>query len=121
MMRNLGGAVGIAICGAILNNRINFHFERIASTLTSGNAAMQTLLDGTQARFGQAFGDTAHAAGATLLQLRGLAYREASTMAYADAFLAVGVAFAIAVVLVPLLRKVAPPPPQQQPSGDAGH
>lgn len=121
MMRNLGGAVGIAICGAILNNRINFHFERIASTLTSGNAAMQTLLDGTQARFGQAFGDTAHAAGATLLQLRGLAYREASTMAYADAFLAVGVAFAIAVVLVPLLRKVAAPPPQQQPSGDAGH
>jgi DHA2 family multidrug resistance protein len=24
MMRNLGGAVGIAICGAILNNRTNF-------------------------------------------------------------------------------------------------
>src|SRR6266496_310558 len=26
MMRNLGGAVGIAVCGAILNARTNFHF-----------------------------------------------------------------------------------------------
>ena len=26
MMRNLGGAVGIAVCGAILNDRTNFHF-----------------------------------------------------------------------------------------------
>ena len=30
MMRNLGGAVGIAVCGAILNNRTNFHFQAIA-------------------------------------------------------------------------------------------
>ena len=27
MMRNLGGAVGIAVCGAILNARTNFHFD----------------------------------------------------------------------------------------------
>ncbi|WP_186105102.1 DHA2 family efflux MFS transporter permease subunit [Burkholderia gladioli] len=118
MMRNLGGAVGIAICGAILNNRTNFHFERIASALTSSNAAMQSLLDGSRASFGQAFGDTAHAASATLLQLRALAFREASTMAYADAFLVIGAAFALAVLLAPMLRKVGAPPP---PSRDSGH
>ena len=28
MMRNLGGAVGIAVSGAILNDRTNFHFQR---------------------------------------------------------------------------------------------
>jgi hypothetical protein len=27
MMRNLGGAVGIAVCGAILNDRTNLHFH----------------------------------------------------------------------------------------------
>ena len=37
MMRNLGGAVGIAICGAVLNDRTNLHFERIASHLTPAN------------------------------------------------------------------------------------
>ena len=31
MMRNLGGAVGIAVCGAILNTRTNFHFDGIPS------------------------------------------------------------------------------------------
>ena len=40
MMRNLGGAVGIAVCGAILNNRTNFHFHAIASNLTPANGAM---------------------------------------------------------------------------------
>src|SRR5258706_5275430 len=35
MMRNLGGAVGIAICGAILNNPTNFQFVALASHLTN--------------------------------------------------------------------------------------
>ena len=30
MMRNLGGAIGIAVCGTILNDRTNFHFDAIA-------------------------------------------------------------------------------------------
>jgi DHA2 family multidrug resistance protein len=42
--------------------------------------------------------------------------REAQTQTYADAFLAIGVCFVIATVMVPLMRKVAPPP---TPSADA--
>jgi len=38
------------------------------------------------------------------------AYREAQELAYADAFLLIMVAFAIAVVLVPLMRKATPSP-----------
>src|SRR5882724_12027588 len=30
MMRNLGGAIGIAVCGTILNDRTNLHFLRLA-------------------------------------------------------------------------------------------
>jgi len=40
MMRNLGGAVGIAVCGAILNAQTNFHFNMIASHLTPANGPM---------------------------------------------------------------------------------
>ncbi len=29
LTRNLGGAIGIALCGSILNNRTNFHFSRM--------------------------------------------------------------------------------------------
>src|SRR6201998_358169 len=52
MMRNLGGAVGIAICGAILNARTNFHFVAIASHLTPANGPMEGLLDNMAQRFG---------------------------------------------------------------------
>ena len=46
MMRNLGGAVGIAVCGAILNDRTNLHFLNIASDLTPANSAMNDMLTG---------------------------------------------------------------------------
>ena len=54
--------------------------------------------------------DSTIAAGhaAALKELWQLAYREASTLAYADAFRAIMVAFAIATILVPLMRNVAP-------------
>jgi DHA2 family multidrug resistance protein len=46
-----------------------------------------------------------------------LAYREASTLAYADAFRAIMLAFVIATLLVPLLRNVA----AATPSAGASH
>ena len=42
-------------------------------------------------------------------QLWHLAYREASTLAFADAFRAIMLAFIVATLLVPFLRKVAAP------------
>ena len=109
MMRNLGGAVGIAVCGAILNNRTNLHFLDIASHLTPANGAMEQLLhrhDRALERRARRTAPAGHAA--ALSQLWQLAYREASTLAYADAFRAIMVAFVVATLLVPLLRKVAP-------------
>src|SRR5262249_50034956 len=52
MMRNLGGAVGIAACSAILNARTNFHFDAIASHLNPANLPMQRMLSGLTDRYG---------------------------------------------------------------------
>ncbi len=109
MMRNLGGAVGIAVCGAILNDRTNLHFVDIASKLTPANGAMERLLHGMTERWGAALGGPVAGHAAALDQLWHLAYREASTLAYADAFRAIMIAFAVATLLVPLMRKVAAP------------
>ncbi len=111
MMRNLGGAFGIAVCGAILNTRTNFHFEAIAYHLTPANQPMQRLVAGVQQRYGQLPGSLDDGHIAALKQLWHLAYREASTLAFADAFRAIMVAFVIATALVPLLRKVVQPAP----------
>jgi MFS transporter, DHA2 family, multidrug resistance protein len=116
MMRNLGGAVGIAICGAVLNKQTNAHFLDIASTLTPANGPMQHLIAGTSHQLGALLGSTGTGYAAALQQLRNLAYREASTMAYADAFRTIMLICLAAACLVPLLKNVAPAP---GPSADA--
>jgi DHA2 family multidrug resistance protein len=89
MMRNLGGAVGIAACGAILNNRINLHFHDIATHLTPSSPAMGRMLQNMTARWGEALGGPVAGHAAALSRLWHLAYREPSTLAYADAFRAI--------------------------------
>src|SRR5690349_14390041 len=72
MMRNLGGAVGIAVSGAILNERTNFHFLTLASNLTPANGAMEKLLHDTGARYAPLPGGLIHGQQAALDQLRHL-------------------------------------------------
>ena len=110
MMRNLGGAVGIAVSAAVINDQTNRHFLRIASNLTPANGAMERLLDGLTQRYGALPGAPGAGHDAALHQLWNLAYREASTLAFADAFRAIMLAFVLATLLVPLLRKVATGP-----------
>jgi DHA2 family multidrug resistance protein len=111
MMRNLGGAVGIAVSAAIINDQTNLHFQHIASHLTPANLPMERLLQGMSDRYGVLPGGSVIGHQAALEQLWNLAYREASTLAFADAFRAIMLAFIAATLLVPLLRKVAAPMP----------
>jgi MFS transporter, DHA2 family, multidrug resistance protein len=116
MMRNLGGAVGIAVCGAILNAQTNFHFNMITSHLTPANGPMDRLIAGLTQLYGTIPGSLAAGHAAALKQLWLLAYREASTLAYADAFRAIMLAFIVATLLVPLLRQVGPAKTPSEPS-----
>jgi MFS transporter, DHA2 family, multidrug resistance protein len=109
MMRNLGGAVGIAVSAAIINDETNLHFQRIASHLTPANLPMQQFVQGMTERYSVMPGGTEIGRQAALEQLWHLAYREASTMAFADAFRAIMLAFLVATMLVPFMRKVAAP------------
>jgi MFS transporter, DHA2 family, multidrug resistance protein len=99
LMRTLGGAIGIAVCGTLLNSRTNLHFERLASHLNSANPALDTLLQHS----------TWSSHTMALAQLWSLTLREAQTQAYADCFLAIAAAFVIATAMVPVMRKVIAP------------
>ena len=102
LMRNLGGAIGIAACSTILNDRTNLHFQRLAEHLNSTNEALALWMTGAAARLGTTADE------AVLRPLWQATYREAQTQAYADAFLVIMAAFILTVLLVPLMRKVAP-------------
>ena len=111
MMRNLGGAIGIAACATILNNRTNLHFLRLAEHLNSTNSAMGALLHGVTSRFAATHGgDVLHGHAAALKQLWSVTYREARVQTFADAFLAMAICLAIAAMLVPLMRKIISSP-----------
>jgi DHA2 family multidrug resistance protein len=111
LMRNLGGAIGIAACGTVLNDRTNLHFLRLAEHLTPANTALQDMTAQVTATYAAAWGDPVQAGTAALKNLWLLTYREAQVQSFADAYLLVAACFAVAVVLVPLMRKVAPRPP----------
>jgi DHA2 family multidrug resistance protein len=108
MMRNLGGAIGIAVVGTILNDRTNLHYLRLAEHLNATNSAMQTTLRQLGAKFAASHGgDVVRGHALALKQLGAVTYREARVQTFADAFLVIAVSLAIATLLVPLLRKVA--------------
>src|SRR3954451_23810602 len=78
LMRTLGGAIGIAGCGTILNDRANLHYLRLAEHLTPAQATVTGLLDSTAARYSMLFGgDVAHGRTAALGKLWPLIWREA--------------------------------------------
>lgn len=110
MMRNLGGAVGIAISGAVLNNRTNFHFQVLAAHLTYASGPMNRLMHSMTQHLTTVLGSGVAGQKAALTELWQLAFREAETLSYADAFRTIMVAFVIATLLVPLMKKVAPQP-----------
>ena len=106
LMRNLGGAIGIAVCGTILNDRTNLHFLRLAEHLNRRNPATVNLINSANSDYATAFSsDTAHGNLLALQRLWSLTYREAQVQTFADAFLFIAICFVIATLLVPLMRK----------------
>ena len=117
MMRNLGGAIGIAICATILNDRTNLHFLRLAEHLNATNVAMQGWLQRAGSHFAAIQGgDLVHGQASAIKQLWSLTYREAQVQTFSDAFMVIAAGLALATVLVPLLKKVVPP---SAPAADA--
>ena len=95
LMRNLGGAIGIAAVNTAFETRHALHVARISES--------PRLEWSAQAIAGS--GAPEMAPGVDVQLLANLIAREAAVMTYNDLFMAMGVAFAIAVAVMPLVRK----------------
>ena len=117
LMRNLGGAIGIAACTTILNDRTNLHYLRLAEGLTSAHPAVTRLVQATALHDASlAGGDKAAGLAMALRSLASLTMREALTLTFSDAFLVIGACFVITTLMVPLMRRGGRP---AGPSADA--
>lgn len=109
LMRNLGGAIGIALCGTILNDRTNLHYSRLGDSLNATNIAMTDFIQSNVLSLTQQGISADDAYGSALKNISALALREARTQAFSDAFYLIMVGFVIAALLVPLMKKPATP------------
>jgi DHA2 family multidrug resistance protein len=113
LMRNLGGAIGIAVCSTMLNDRLNLHYERLDEHLTVGKPVVESLLQQQAAHLAAVGGDAINGVAATLSMLHSLLMREALVMTFSDAFFMVAVCIAVGFVSVFFTRpfgNTAPPP-----------
>lgn len=105
LTRNLGGAIGIALCGTVLNNRTNFHYQRIGEKIVSVPQTVNEFITRYTVIFIQGGSDgTAGPLAATKL-LGQMMMQEAQTMAFSDAFLLVSLLLFMAFALVPAMGR----------------
>jgi MFS transporter, DHA2 family, multidrug resistance protein len=103
LMRNLGGALGLAIINQVLNDRTDLHISRLQERVNWGNAtAVETLNTFTQRL--QGMGDAALMA---MKQLSQIVHRQAVVMGYGDAFFMLTVFYFGLSLMVFMLKKPA--------------
>jgi DHA2 family multidrug resistance protein len=106
LMRNLGGAVGLAAINTLLNNRTDLHLARLHESLTwARQPAMETLSNFT-AHF-QSYGSAAQ--DMALKQLMMITHRQGVVMAFEDVFFCLTVLFAGLALLTVLLKRSGAP------------
>ncbi|RKP52296.1 DHA2 family efflux MFS transporter permease subunit [Trinickia fusca] len=113
LMRNLGGAIGIAVSATMLNDRLNFHYLRLNESVTAGRPQVESMLDDQSAHWASVAGDVLNAAQSGLANLHALIYREALTLTYADTFYVLSLCFLVAIVTALFsnpISNAAPPP-----------
>ncbi len=103
LMRNLGGAVGLAVINTVLNDRTDLHITRLQERVTWGNATATETLTMLQQKF-QGLGDASLMA---MKQLSQIVHRQAVVMGFGDAFFVLTVFYLGLSLLVTLLNKPA--------------
>src|SRR5579871_287735 len=101
LMRNLGGALGLAVINQVLNDRTDLHISRLQDRVTWGNTTAVEALNMLTQR-AQGMGDSALMA---LKQLSQIVHRQAAVMSYGDAFYMLTLFYMALTLLVMLLNK----------------
>ncbi len=114
LMRNLGGAFGLAVITTVLNKRWDLHLERLRESVTWSRDAAAEQFTAMSHGFAAALGTDADQA--ALAGLSGMVRRQALVMAFSDVFLLLAVVFVAVLLLVPLARR-----PQPAPAAAGGH
>ena len=115
LMRNLGGAVGIAVVNTWLQDDARIMASRMGESLGEAGRSAPEFLTGMAARIGSAAGDANQAMLAAQGQLARVVGRDALTLGFDEVFRTMAWIFILALAMVPFckpppLAGAAPPP-----------
>ena len=113
LMRNLGGAFGLALINTVVLWRYNLHWGRLGESINIGRPAVQDRID-QMAALATTHG-MADADGAALRNLGNEVSQQALVMSYADCFWVLSVVFAVCAIIPFLLRR---PPTFESPAAE---
>jgi DHA2 family multidrug resistance protein len=103
LMRNLGGAIGLAAINTVLNDRMALHWTRLVEGLPTGDPLVQNFL--ANARTGMSGAMGAASDNGAIKLLAETVYQQAEVMTMADAQYLMSAIFICGLLLVPVLRK----------------
>ena len=106
LMRNLGGAVGLAGLTTILNDRTDLHLARLHEAITFARPSAVETLNQLTAKFSNFGGEASDMA---LKQLYQLAHAQGVVMAFADVFLLLTILFVVLAGLAVVVRRPVEP------------
>jgi len=107
MMRNIGGAVGIALLQTFLTKREQFHSNILVQSVSIDNPAVQARIDGLIRYFlSHGVSDLATARHEAVVAVGKLVRQQANIMGFSDTFFLLGVALTIALISSLLLKPV---------------
>ena len=108
LMRNLGGAIGIAVVNTWLADQTRLHVARFGETLGEAGRGGATFVGQLAARIGERVPDPAQALTIAKGELAQMVGRQSLTFAFNESFQLMAWIFLAALILVPFCK----PPPQ---------
>ena len=114
LMRNLGGAIGIAVVNTWLGDQARIHAARMGETLGEAGRHGQDVIGALAAQFGGLTPDHARALAMAQGELARIIGRQALASAFTEVFTMMALMFLAAVLMAPLCRP-APPTPAAAP------
>jgi DHA2 family multidrug resistance protein len=111
LMRNLGGAIGLAAINTWLNDRLDLHLQRLHDAVNASSVPAVEALTKLEGRF-----QGSNTKSQALAQMMAIVRRQAEVMSFADVFLMLTVVFLVLAVFAVLMKR-----PQALGAGAGGH
>src|SRR6185437_10912170 len=104
LMRNLGGAIGLAAINTVVNNRMDLHLARLHEAINATNVTATETLTQLAGRY-----SGSNAKLMALREMMNLVRRQAAVMSFADVFLMLTVLFIVLAAFGIIMKKPAAP------------